>query len=135
MKSLWSEAEAAQHAGDLEQCVYTSRLLGQDPSLVLHGGGNTSVKVRERNLFGEEEDVLYIKGRGANLATIDASGFSPCRLKSLRRLTELTALSDAQMESELKLSMTRIDAPAPSVETLLHAILPAKFVDHTHSDA
>lgn len=135
MKSLWNDQEAAQFVGDLAQRLYTSRLLGRDHSLVLHGGGNTSVKVQETNLFGEEEDVLYVKGRGCNLETLTAVGFSPCRLKPLLRLTRLGALSDAQMENELSLSLTHAAAPTPSVETLLHAILPAKFVDHTHADA
>src|SRR5215211_7359386 len=115
MKSLWSDAEAAQFSGPLGPRVYTSRLLGRDKSLVLHGGGNTSVKLREKNLFGDEEDVLYVKGRGRNLETIDASGFSPCRLKHLLRLAELEALSDDQMEAGFRLSMTSTRAPAPSV--------------------
>ena len=135
MKSLWSDQEAAQFPGDLGQRIYTSRLLGRDPSLVLHGGGNTSVKTREANIFGEEEEVLYVKGRGGNLEHIEERGFSPCRLHHLLRLAELESLSDADMESELRLSLTRPSAPAPSVETLLHAILPGKFVDHTHADA
>jgi rhamnose utilization protein RhaD (predicted bifunctional aldolase and dehydrogenase)/NAD(P)-dependent dehydrogenase (short-subunit alcohol dehydrogenase family) len=135
MKSLWSEEEATRCAGDLAQRVYTSHLLGREKSLVLHGGGNTSVKIRERNIFGEEEEVLYVKGRGGNLETIEVAGFSPCRLQHLLRLAELVSLSDAQMESELKLSLTRAAAPAPSVEALLHAMLPAQFVDHTHPDA
>ena len=135
MKSQWNDQEAAQFVGDLAQRVYSSRLLGRDPSLVLHGGGNTSVKVRETNLFGEEEEVLYIKGRGYNLETIGTVGFSPCRLQPLLRLSQLNALSDAQMENELALALTHAGAPPPSVETLLHAILPAKFVDHTHADA
>ena len=135
MKSLWNDQEAARFQGPLGQRVYTSRLLGRDPSLVLHGGGNTSVKLLETNLFGEPEEVLYVKGRGADLATIDASGFAPCRLRRLLRLVTLTELSDEHMESELKLSLTRASAPAPSVETLLHALLPQAFVDHTHSDA
>lgn len=135
MRSLWNAAEAAEHQGDLGQRVYTSRLLGRDHSLVLHGGGNTSVKVQQTNLYGYREDVLYIKGRGYDLETIDAAGFSPCRLEPLLRMSELHSLSDAQMENELALSRTRMDAPVPSVETLLHAILPAKFVDHTHADA
>ena len=135
MKSAWNEQEAARFVGYLEQRVYSSRLLGQDGSLVLHGGGNTSVKVRETNLFGEEEEILYVKGRGRNLETIDVQGFSPCRLIHLRRLAELPELSDGQLENEFRLSLTRSSAPAPSVEALLHAILPAKFVDHTHADA
>ena len=89
----------------------------------------------ETNIFGEPEDVLYVKGRGADLATIDAAGFSPCRLRRLLRLVGLGELSDEHMESELKLSLTRASAPAPSVETLLHALLPQQFVDHTHADA
>ena len=74
MKSLWSDAEAAQFSGPLGPRVYTSRLLGRDKSLVLHGGGNTSVKLREKNLFGEEEDVLYVKGSGWDLETIEPAG-------------------------------------------------------------
>lgn len=135
MKSLWNERDAASFAGDLGQRVYSSRLLGADSSLVLHGGGNTSVKSREKNLFGEEEEILYVKGRGRDLATIDAAGFSPCRLKHLLRMSELPSLSDEEMEGEFRVSMTRPAAPAPSVEALLHAILPEKFVDHTHADA
>lgn len=135
MNSLWNDQEAARFQGLLGQRVYTSRLLGRDPSLVLHGGGNTSVKMIEPNVFGEPEEVLYVKGRGADLSTIDATGFSPCRLRRLLRLVTLSELSDEQMESELKLSLTRASAPAPSVETLLHALLPQKFVDHTHADA
>ena len=135
MKSLWNDQDAARFQGPLGQRVYSSRLLGCDPSLVLHGGGNTSVKLLEPNLFGESDEVLYVKGRGADLRTIDAAGFSPCRLRRLLRLVSVSELSDEQMESELKLSLTRASAPAPSVETLLHALLPQKFVDHTHADA
>ena len=81
MKSLWSDAEAAQFPGPLGPRVYTSRLLGRDTSLVLHGGGNTSVKLREKNLFGEEEDVLYVKGSGWDLETIEPAGFTPVRAR------------------------------------------------------
>ena len=135
MKSLWDDSAAAAFAGDLGQRVYTSRLLGRDDSLVLHGGGNTSVKVREKNLFGEEETLLYVKGSGWDLATIEAAGFSPCRMPHLMRLAGLEALSDLRMATELKGCMTNPAAPAPSVEAILHALLPAKFVDHTHADA
>jgi rhamnose utilization protein RhaD (predicted bifunctional aldolase and dehydrogenase)/NAD(P)-dependent dehydrogenase (short-subunit alcohol dehydrogenase family) len=110
-------------------------LLGREPALVLHGGGNTSVKIRERNLFDEEEEILWIKGSGRDLATIDATGFSPCRTAPLLRLAQLPALPDTQMARELKCSMTDPSAPAPSVEAILHAVVPHKFVDHTHADA
>ena len=135
MKSLWSRAEAAKFTGPLGPRVYTSRLLGRDKSLVLHGGGNTSVKIGERTLFGEKEQVLYVKGSGCDLETIDAAGFAPVGLDYMRRLASLKSLSDPQMVNELATHTLRADAPAPSVETLLHAILPHKYVDHTHADA
>ena len=77
MQSLWDDGEAAQFGGELGQRIYTSRLLGRDKTLVLHGGGNTSVKMVEKNLFGENQNVLYIKGSGRDLETIDAAGFVP----------------------------------------------------------
>ncbi len=135
MKSLWDDRSAEQYQGDLALRVYTSRLLGRDPSLVLHGGGNTSVKIREKNLVGEEEDILYVKGSGWDLETIAEAGFAPVRMPHLLKLAQLPALSDSQMVNELKTQMTRASAPAPSVETILHAILPYKYVDHTHADA
>ena len=135
MKSLWSDAEAAQFSGPLGPRVYTSRLLGRDKSLVLHGGGNTSVKLREKNLFGEEEDILYVKGSGWDLETIEAPGFTPVNLAYVKRLAQLPTLPDPQMVNELNTHMLRAGAPSPSVETILHAILPHKYVDHTHADA
>src|SRR5262245_35571396 len=135
MESLWKDAEAAQFGDDLGLRVYTSRLLGRDKSLVLHGGGNTSVKLRERNLLGDEEDILYVKGSGWDLERIEAAGFSPVRLSHLVRLAKLEALSDPEMVNQLVTHMTQASAPAPSVETILHAILPYKYVDHTHTDA
>jgi rhamnose utilization protein RhaD (predicted bifunctional aldolase and dehydrogenase)/NAD(P)-dependent dehydrogenase (short-subunit alcohol dehydrogenase family) len=135
MQSLWNDEEAARHQGDLAQRVYTSRLLGRDRSLVLHGGGNTSVKIRERNVFGDEEDILHVKASGNDLETIEEAGFTPVRLAPLTRLAQLGTLSDRQLVNELATQVTRAGAPAPSVETLLHALLPHKFVDHTHADA
>jgi rhamnose utilization protein RhaD (predicted bifunctional aldolase and dehydrogenase)/NAD(P)-dependent dehydrogenase (short-subunit alcohol dehydrogenase family) len=135
MRSLWDDAEARGHRGDLGLRVYTSRLLGRDRSLVLHGGGNTSVKLRQPNLFGEEEEVLYVKGSGWDLATIEESGFAPLRLAAVRRLAELPALSDPQMVEQLSAHTLRAGAPPPSVEAILHAVLPHRFVDHTHADA
>ena len=135
MRSLWNDSDAADHHGDLGQRVYSSRLLGRDRSLVLHGGGNTSVKSEVTNIFGDAEQVLYVKGSGWDLETIEAAGFSPCRMSQLLRLAGLETLTDAQMAVELKRSLTDLNAPMPSVEAILHAIIPARFVDHTHADA
>lgn len=135
MQSLWDDREAAAYTTDLQQRVYTSRLLGREKSLVLHGGGNTSVKIREKNVFGDEEEILYIKGSGWDLETITEAGFAPVRMAPVLRLATLDSLSDPQMVNELRSAMTNASAPTPSVETILHAILPYKFVDHTHADA
>src|SRR5579871_6471550 len=135
MQSLWNDQEAQTYTGDLAQRVYSSRLLGRDKSLVMHGGGNTSVKIREKNIFGRDEDVLYVKGSGWDLETIEAAGFAPVRLAPLMELSTLPALSDLEMANQLRCAMTDASAPAPSVEAILHAILPYKFVDHTHADA
>ncbi|MDH4190557.1 MAG: bifunctional aldolase/short-chain dehydrogenase, partial [Betaproteobacteria bacterium] len=109
--------------------------LGRDKSLVLHGGGNTSVKLHETDLFGASQEVLYVKGSGWDLETIEAAGFAPVQLDYVRRLATLRALSDPQMVNELATHMLRAGAPAPSVETILHAVLPYPYVDHTHADA
>jgi rhamnose utilization protein RhaD (predicted bifunctional aldolase and dehydrogenase)/NAD(P)-dependent dehydrogenase (short-subunit alcohol dehydrogenase family) len=135
MKNLWNAAEAAQCKTELELRVYTSRLLGRDDTLVLHGGGNTSVKVCEKNVAGDEEGILYVKGSGWDLETIEAAGFAPVRMAPLLKLAQLETLSDPQMVNELAANVTRAGAPAPSVETILHAVIPHKFVDHTHADA
>ncbi len=134
MRSLWDDRAAAKYEGDLAQRVYTSRLLGREPALVLHGGGNTSVKTTQTSILGEQEEILYVKGSGWDLATIEGAGFAPVRMKQVLGLAELPELSDTQMANELKSSMTNASAPGPSVETILHAILPHKFVDHTHAD-
>jgi len=135
MQSLWNEDEAARCADTLALRVYSSRLLGRDPSLVLHGGGNTSVKASAPNLFGEQEEILYIKGSGWDLATIEPAGFAPVRLRPLLRLASLDALTDSQMVNELRCALTDASAPTPSVEAILHAVLPYPWVDHTHADA
>jgi len=135
MRNFWNPAEAAQYETDLEQRVYSSRLLGSDPSLVLHGGGNTSVKIRETNLLGELEQVLYVKGSGWDLASIEAAGYTPIRMEHLLKLAKLKSLSDSQMVNEMKTHQTIASAPTGSVEAILHAALPYKFVDHTHADA
>ena len=135
MKSLWNDKEAKKFKTDLDLRVYTSRLLGQDSSLVLHGGGNTSVKSTATNLFGETEDILYVKGSGWDLATIEAEGFAPVKMDMLLKMAELKELDDTNMVKYQRMAMTNPSAPNPSVEAILHAVIPFKFVDHTHTDA
>lgn len=124
-----------EHGEDLALRVYTSRLLGGDPRLVLHGGGNTSVKSRITEVTGEAVDVLFVKGSGGNLATIGPASFPAVRLERLRRLCALPGLTDEQMVKELRGQTVDWTRPQPSVEALLHAVMPGKFVDHTHADA
>ncbi len=135
MKNLWSDADSTFFEGELALRVYTSRLLGQDSTLVLHGGGNTSVKISESNIVGNQEEILYVKGSGWDLEYIKAAGFSPVRMNHMLSLAKLDSLSDPQMVNELKTQLTNATSPTPSVETILHAILPFKYVDHTHADA
>ncbi len=135
MHSHWKDDEAAACNNELDLRVYSSRLLGQDKSLVLHGGGNTSVKITEKNILGEEEQVLYVKGSGWDLETIAAAGFAPVKLEHLKKLAKLPALADPEMVNQLVTHQTRATAPVPSVEAILHAILPYPYVDHTHADA
>ncbi|MBX3207433.1 MAG: bifunctional aldolase/short-chain dehydrogenase [Labilithrix sp.] len=143
MKSRWNDADAARAveargAGVSEALAlrtYSARLLGADPALVLHGGGNTSVKATATTLFGEVVDVLHVKGSGWDLATIEPPGHPAARMAPLMRLLALPAMSDDQMVNELRLALLDASAPTPSVETLLHAALPATFIDHTHADA
>ena len=135
MQSLWQDAEAAAFEGDLGARVYASRLLGRDKALVLHGGGNTSVKIVERDRFGDELTVLYVKGSGWDLEFIEPAGFSPIRLDHVLKLARLDRLSDPDMVNELVTHMLRASAPVPSIETILHGCMPFRFVDHTHADA
>jgi len=136
MKSLWSDTTADTFADSpLKLRVYSSRLLGQQAELVLHGGGNTSVKTTEKNLFGDDEEILYVKGSGWDLGDIEAEGFAPVRLKILQYMAGLDQLSDSDMVRMQRAAMTDPYAPNPSVEAVLHAIIPFKYVDHTHADA
>ncbi len=144
MRSAWVDRDAQalidRYAGqgigaDLALRVYTTRLLGQDPKLVLHGGGNTSVKTRVRDLLGEDAEVLCVKGSGWDMATIEPAGLPAVRLAPLRKLRALDALSDEDMVRIQRANLIDPMAPNPSVETLLHAFVPHKFVDHTHSTA
>jgi rhamnose utilization protein RhaD (predicted bifunctional aldolase and dehydrogenase)/NAD(P)-dependent dehydrogenase (short-subunit alcohol dehydrogenase family) len=144
VQSLWNDADArAAIEGYAEKGVgedvalrtYTARLLGREPRLVLHGGGNTSVKTRQRDLFGDDVETLCVKGSGWDLATIEPAGHPAVRLEPLKRLRALNRLSDEDMVSAQRQCLLDPAAPNPSVETLLHAFIPDKFVDHTHSTA
>lgn len=136
MKNLWNDNEARAFLDDpIQLRVYTSRLLGREPSLVLHGGGNTSVKATARDLFENEEEVLYVKGSGWDLASIEAPGFAAVRLETLIKMAALESLSDADMVKAQRAAMIDPTGPNPSVEAILHAIIPFKYVDHTHADA
>lgn len=136
MQSRWNDQDAAKFKNDpVALRAYTSRLLGQEASLVQHGGGNTSVKASRDNLFGEKEEILYVKGSGWDLATIEPQGFAPVKMDVLLRMSRLETLSDSDMVREQKAAMVNPSAPAPSVEAILHAIIPFKFVEHTHSDS
>jgi rhamnose utilization protein RhaD (predicted bifunctional aldolase and dehydrogenase)/NAD(P)-dependent dehydrogenase (short-subunit alcohol dehydrogenase family) len=119
----------------LNECVHYSRLIGADPGLVLHGGGNSSVKAVWRDITGGDIDVLFVKGSGFEMSEIDAAGFAPLALSRLHELLELESLSDAAMMRELAAARLDPDAPMPSVETLLHAFLPFPAVQHSHADA
>ncbi len=144
MHNLWSDAEAdrlidhyaaAGVGRDVALRVYTSRLLGGEPKLVLHGGGNTSVKTLMKDLLDEEVEALCVKGSGWDMAAIEPAGLPAVRIAPLRKLRGREALSDDEMVRVLRANLLDPGAPNPSVETLLHAFLPHKFIDHTHSTA
>lgn len=144
MKNLWSDGEAeklvAEYAKkgvdrDLALRVYTTRLLGGEPRLVLHGGGNTSVKTRATDIVGEEWDVLCVKGSGWDMGVIEPQGLPAVKMGALLKARKLKKLSDEDMVALQRANLIDPASPNPSVETLLHAFLPHKFVDHTHSTA
>lgn len=131
----WQKDQADLCKDLLDQRVYTSRLIGQEEELVLHGGGNTSVKDTATNLLGETLPVLYIKGSGWDLVSIERAGFPAVKLEPLLKLRGLKDLTDRQMVNELRTQLLDASAPNPSVECLLHAFLPHRFIDHTHANA
>lgn len=143
-KNNWNENDAntwVQKAGTQEADVqlalrvYTSRLIGNDPDLVMHGGGNTSVKVKRKDIFGNDIDVLHVKGSGWDLDTIEAAGLPGVKMEPLHALRQLDQLSDEDMVNIQRANLIDTTSPNPSVETLLHAYLPHRFVDHTHATA
>jgi rhamnose utilization protein RhaD (predicted bifunctional aldolase and dehydrogenase)/NAD(P)-dependent dehydrogenase (short-subunit alcohol dehydrogenase family) len=144
VKSAWSDAEAAKYVAqyadkgvnrDLALRVYTTRLLGRDPLLVLHGGGNTSVKTTVPDLLGDKVKVLCVKGSGWDMGDIEPEGLPAVRLEPLLRLRALDKLTDEDMVAFQRANLLDPGAPNPSVETLLHAFLPHAYIDHTHSTA
>ena len=142
MRNQWDEyhakATVAQYkdvSEDIALRVYTSRLIGADPSLVLHGGGNTSVKSVTTNTIGEKVNVLYVKGSGWDLDTLEPPGLPGVQLDHLVKLRKLDCLNDEDMVNEQRTHLLDAASPNPSVETLLHAFLPHKFIDHSHADA
>ncbi|HEY1836402.1 MAG TPA: bifunctional aldolase/short-chain dehydrogenase [Rhizomicrobium sp.] len=144
MKSRWSDADAQEFIdryaaqgvnADLALRTYTTRLLGGDPKLVLHGGGNTSVKTHQKDVLGDDVPVLCVKGSGWDMGNIEPQGLPAVRLEPLRRMRVLPKLSDEDMVNFQRVNLLDASAPNPSVEALLHAFLPHKFVDHTHSTA
>jgi rhamnose utilization protein RhaD (predicted bifunctional aldolase and dehydrogenase)/NAD(P)-dependent dehydrogenase (short-subunit alcohol dehydrogenase family) len=144
MENFWVQSKADKFvenygkqgvSGDIALRVYSSRLLGAVPELVLHGGGNVSVKTLEPNLFGDLEEVLCVKGSGWNMESIEPDGLPSVRLKPLRDSVKLESLTDFDMVNLHRTSLMNSGAPNPSVETLLHAFLPHKYVDHTHANA
>ncbi len=143
MRSLWNDADArAAVARWGPACgeavalrVYTSRLIGQDPDLVLHGGGNTSVKEAVTTLLGDRVEALFVKGSGSSLDRVEPRDLPALDLAYLRRLRELPSLSDEEMVNQLRTHLFDASAPNPSVEALLHAFLPHRYVAHSHADA
>ena len=136
-ENYWDDDAARDFAGPLAQRVYTSRLLGRDHALVLHGGGNTSVKIRERNIFGDEEDILYVKGSGWDLETIEAAGFAPVRLErsccAWPRSTQLSRPADGQ--GAARGDDRPVGARRRRSRRSCTRSCPYRFVDHTHADA
>ncbi|NRP22611.1 4-formylbenzenesulfonate dehydrogenase TsaC1/TsaC2 [Ensifer adhaerens] len=144
MKSRWSEAEFARvvdtyvNAGinrDLAIRTYTTRLLGSDPELVLHGGGNTSVKTTFTEMDGSEVAVLCVKGSGWDMGTIEPAGLPAVRLEPLQAMVKFPVLSDDDMVMLQRRLLIDPAAPNPSVEAILHANLPFRHIDHTHANA
>ena len=133
MKSLWG-SDSPTPEDPLAECVYCTRLIGGDPSLVLHGGGNSSVKAPVEDITGGTVDAIHVKGSGWDMATIEAGGLTPLRLDRVRDLAAVDRLSDPDMMRELGAAKLDPSAPNPSVETLLHALLPHRAVQHSHAD-
>ncbi len=144
MRSKWNDKEANLFikkykkkgiSKELTLRIYSTRLLGNDPKMVLHGGGNTSLKLYTKNSFGKKEDIIFVKGSGKDMSNIDVDGFPALELSNLIKLKKIKRMNDFQMVNYQKKYMLDTSFPNASIETLLHAFLPHKYVDHTHSNA
>jgi rhamnose utilization protein RhaD (predicted bifunctional aldolase and dehydrogenase)/NAD(P)-dependent dehydrogenase (short-subunit alcohol dehydrogenase family) len=142
MENRWSDAKAAEFIGkygakwgnDLAICTYNASLIGAEDALVLHGGGNSSVKTERTDLFGKNLTAIYVKASGFNMASLEPRGFSGLDLDYLRKLRSLPGLGDQEMLNQFRTHLLDSSAADPSIETLVHAFIPKKFVDHTHPD-
>ena len=135
MKNLWDVKQANKLKTDLDLRVYTSRLIGADSALVLHGGGNTSLKSTTTNRFGEIQKVIWVKASGFDLATMGAEGYTALDIEKVLKLAELDTLSDDDMVSDLKVARLNPNAAGASIEAIVHALIPFKYVDHSHANA
>ena len=144
MKNKWNNSEANKYishykknniSNELALRIYTTHLLGREKKLVLHGGGNTSLKTSIKNIFNQEINVMHIKGSGWDMGFIDHPGMPAVELDTLLKTTNLKKLNDFEMVNLQRKCLLNSQAPNPSVETLLHAFLPFKYVDHTHANA
>ena len=143
MQNRWRDEEAnaflgryaAEYGEPLALRTYTSRLIGAEQSLVLHGGGNTSVKNHEPDVFGKRTNAVFVKASGNDLAFIEPAGHVALQLEPLRALCALAELPDEAMLGEFRKHLFDHRAATPSIETLVHAFLPARFIDHSHADA
>ncbi len=143
MKSRWTEQGAREaiqkwaerYGEDFALRLYTARLIGEDPSLVVHGGGNVSLKGTVKTLLGESVEALFVKGSGCDLAVLEPTGMPALDQAYLRRLRTLSRLNDEAMVNEFRTHLFDATAPTPSIETLVHAFLPPRFIDHSHADA
>ena len=143
MRNRWSHHEAEQfinqygetYGADLALRTYTTRLLGSEDALVLHGGGNTSLKGTFRDVLGHDVPALFMKASGFNMKTIEPEGHTAMDLEYLQRMAAIPQLSDDEMAGGFLTHRLVPNAAPPSVETLSHAYIPAKYIDHTHADA
>ena len=144
MKNLWDKSKCLKYikhykkynvSNDLALRIYTTHLLGGEKKLVLHGGGNTSVKTNYKNIFGEINKVIYVKGSGWDMSNLTHEGMPGLNINPLLKTLSLKKLNDENMVNYLRSNLIDSKSPNPSVETLLHTYLPHKYVDHTHSNA